>query len=619
MNKKATYLALAVAAMTCLSTAAQTNKTDLNKEITLERDFDPVKKEVVKKTVLPKEIKKSSKEAVAPQFSDWTVPTLVPVEIPTMLPYGYRTRHNFSNQRGYLTLGAGTHLNMVASAGYRAIDKEEEQLDLWMQHNSTWIGKNTTKLIEQPSDRIKQRFNDNLVGANWNKKFDKGLLGLDGRLHFDSFNFYGGFSDYLKNNKTAFFEARVDGKWQSEYEISGEKLDYEATATVDFAGYDKSHLENISGAKEFWLNLGLGAEHEFEKIGNVGFNFGTDIVNLRRHNIINNAAINKTYGMITLNPYYKYSNDIFTAHAGAIINFSINDGTAVRIAPDVDLNFKIIKGLSLFAQATGGKEINHLGFMHDEYRYNDPLAGYSNTYIPFNGRIGFNVGPFVGFSAKLYAGYGFETGCLDAIVPAANSGTYKDVLDQDNPTPDGPGSPYKDYNQYAPIIYIMTKYKGAYIGAELNYKYRSLVEVDMKFAHTFASDDDYVAGVRYTGFALGNDGPRTLFSLDAKVWPIKPLMINAGLDCRLKRSALTRQWVYPVLDEDGTELTAGYFVYGSIDMKDVVNLHVGARYSFSHAFSVWAQASNLLCKQWDVMPGQGAQKIGLMGGISLNF
>ena len=48
MNKKATYLAIAVAAITCCNTTAQTTKTDLNKEITLERDFDPVKKEVVK-------------------------------------------------------------------------------------------------------------------------------------------------------------------------------------------------------------------------------------------------------------------------------------------------------------------------------------------------------------------------------------------------------------------------------------------------------------------------------------------------------------------------------------------------------------------------------------------
>ena len=245
MKKSIIYLATAMVAMSGAVTAMAQNNNDLNKEITLEREFDPVKKEVVKKTVLPKEIKKSSKEAVAPQFSDWTVPTLVPVEIPTMLPYGYRTRHNFSNQRGYLDLGAGTHLNILTSAGYRFIDKEEEKLGVWLQHNSTWIGKNTSELIDQPSHRNKQRFNDNLVGASWTKNLGKGILGVDGRLHFDSFNYYGGFGDFLKDHKTAFFEARADGNWQSQYDINGEAIDYEASATLDYAGYDKSHLQGI--------------------------------------------------------------------------------------------------------------------------------------------------------------------------------------------------------------------------------------------------------------------------------------------------------------------------------------------------------------------------------------
>ena len=95
-------------------------------------------------------------------------------------------------------------------------------------------------------------------------------------------------------------------------------------------------------------------------------------------------------------------------------------------------------------------------------------------------------------------------------------------------------------------------------------------------------------------------------------------MVTAGLNCRINRSAFTREWVYPTVGEDGT-MDNGYFRFGSIEMKDVVDLYVGARYSFSHIFSVWAQASNLLCKQWDIMPGQGGQKIGLVGGISLNF
>lgn len=617
MNKKAIYLALAVASMTCCNAAAQTTKTDLNKEITLEREFDPVKKEVVKKTVLPKEIKKSSKEAVAPQFSDWTVPTLVPVEIPTMLPYGYRTRHNFSNQRGYLDLGAGSHLNMIASAGYRLIDKEEEQLGLWMQHNSTWIGKNTTKLIEQPSHHSKQRFNDNLVGADWNKKLGNGVLGLDGRLHFDSYNFYGGFGDFLKDHKTAFFEARVDGKWQSEYNINGEAIDYEASATIDYAGYDKSHLEGIDGAKEFWINAGLGAEYEFEKIGDVGFNFSGDIVNLRRHNEFTNHATNKTYGMITLSPYYLYENDIFKAKAGFNVNFSFNDGAAIRFSPNVDLNFKITKGVSLFAQATGGKYINHLGSMHNDWRYNDPLAQYSNSYVPFDGRVGFNVGPFVGFDAKVYAGYGFENNCLDPVIPSAFSGIYKEMMEENYPKPDGP-TPYYDTNQYAAIIYKMTKYKGLYIGAELHYKYRSLAEAKMNFMYAPAGDEDYVDGMRYKGYSLGNDGATTVFNIDVSVWPIKPLMVTAGFTYRGNRSVLGREWNYEYIDVDGIAHD-GYYTYNSIDMNDVVDLHLTARYSFSHVFSIWAQAGNLLCKQWDIFPGQGAQKINLMGGISLNF
>ena len=95
MDKKMKYVCLAMAMILGnVAIAQNTNqdKTDLNKSVTLEREFDPVKKVVVKKTVLPKEVKKVEKDAVAPQFSDWAVPTLVPVEIPTMEPYGYRTR-----------------------------------------------------------------------------------------------------------------------------------------------------------------------------------------------------------------------------------------------------------------------------------------------------------------------------------------------------------------------------------------------------------------------------------------------------------------------------------------------------------------------------------------------
>lgn len=609
-----------VALAVTLNVTAQTKgqeKTDLNKVITLEREFDPVKKEVVKKAVLPKEIKKSNKETVAPQFSDWTVPTLVPVEIPTMLPYGYRTRHNFSNQRGYLTFGAGTHLNIVTSAGCKVIDREKEQLDLWLQHNSTWVGKNTTKLIEQPSHHQKQRFNDNLVGAVWTRELATGTLGIDGRLHFDSFNFYGGWNDYLRENKTAFFEARADGKWTSDMAVSDADISYEANATLDYAGYDKSHLEGIDGSKEFWFNASVEGEYNLNDNSDLGLLFGGDFMNLRRHNEFSNDVSDKTYGMFTLSPFFKYRNSIFEAKAGVNINLSINDGTVFRLSPSVDLNFKLVKGLNLFVKATGGKSINHLGAMHDYYRYNDPLAQYGNSYVPFDGTVGLNIGPFVGFSAKIFAGYGFETGCVDPVIPAAPIDSWDEALYQDMFL-DGP-TRYVTSNRFAATIYKMTKWKGAHIGLEANYKYRSLIEAKASFAYAPQGDEDYYEdGTRYKGYVLGNDGPTTVFNLDVTAWPFKPLMVGLGITYRGNRSAFSREWT-PGYYDDFDVYHEGYYTYGYIYMRDVVDLHAMARYSFSHAFSVWAQAGNLLCKQWDIMPGHGAQKINLMGGISLNF
>lgn len=121
---------------------------ELNKEITLEKDFVPVEKKATKKNALPVVIQPAKNETPTTlKYSDWAQPTAVATSIPTMLPYGYRTSHIFSDKRGYFDFGVGTQLNIAGSAGYRLIDKPETQLGVWLQHTSTWSGKNTTIII----------------------------------------------------------------------------------------------------------------------------------------------------------------------------------------------------------------------------------------------------------------------------------------------------------------------------------------------------------------------------------------------------------------------------------------------------------------------------------------
>ena len=59
--------------------------------------------------------------------------------------------------------------------------------------------------------------------------------------------------------------------------------------------------------------------------------------------------------------------------------------------------------------------------------------------------------------------------------------------------------------------------------------------------------------------------------------------------------------------------------YEFVKMDDVVNLHAGANYRINSTVGVWLQAHNLLNRRYDILFGHGAQRIGFMGGVSLNF
>ena len=107
MKMKKIYIAMLMAAFSLTAVNAQDNKTNLNKEITLEKDIAPLEKKAVKKNELPK-VKKATTtgQKTSLGYSDLTSPIDVPTSIPTLLPYGYRTAHNFSDKRGYFDIGA---------------------------------------------------------------------------------------------------------------------------------------------------------------------------------------------------------------------------------------------------------------------------------------------------------------------------------------------------------------------------------------------------------------------------------------------------------------------------------------------------------------------------------
>ena len=614
MKMKKIYIAMLMAAFSLTAVQAQDN-TKLTKEITLEKDIAPLEKKAVKKNELPK-VKKPATTGKKTQlgYSDLTSPIEVPTSIPTLLPYGYRTAHNFSDKRGYLDVGAGTQANFRVDFGYRLIDEEREKLGVWLNHNSTWNGKNSSKAITLDENRNKQKYNDNTLAVDYSKGLGNGTLTLGAKAHIDIYNYYGGWNTsgiYDPNNydygisyvmrpydwdkeKQTFTDFNLNAGWKSQFMLRDNPLNYHVGLQYGHAAYDKSFNSNYKhGAHDNWGILNLGGSYDLNELTTAALNIKGEY--LRRGSKANDSSTADLFdeaGMITISPTYTIRGDMFKLQLGLNGHISFSDGAAFRLSPNIRANLALVDGFALFANVLGGKTLGYRVPTHYyNHRYDYPLLMYGSIYTPLDAEGGIKIGPFQGLSAKVSLGY--------AIVK------------------DQPGICYwMTYPEQAFTRGMMSTYKvldarGYYLNAEVNYKYRSLIEATAAVKYAPHDNQLYETDNHYNNYKLGVDRASTVANFDIKVNPWRPLTLNAGLEYRGGRMAL---FALPMV---GSETGAKSFTFD--DMDDVINLHAGANYRLNSTVSLWLQAHNLLNRRYDILYGMGAQRIGFMGGVSITF
>ena len=614
MKMRKIYIAMLMAAFALNGAYAQDNK-NLSKEITLEKDVAPLEKKAVKKNELPK-VKKPTVTGKKTQlgYSDLTSPIEVPTSIPTLLPYGYRTAHNFSDKRGYLDVGGGTQGNFRVDFGYRLINEEREKLGLWLNHNSTWNSKNPSKMITLDENRNRQKYNDNVFAVDYSRDLGKGTFMLGAKAHVDIYNLYGGWNKFEVSQNTAgvlpgemsimtpaydwssekqtFFDFNLNAGWKSQFMLRDNPLKYNVGLQYGHAAYDKSFNTLYKhGAHDNWGILTLGGSYELTELTTAALNIRGEY--LRRGTKAKSGSdldLFDEVGMITLSPTYTIRGDMFKLQLGLNTHISFSDGAAFRLSPNVRANLSLVDGFSVFANVLGGKNLGYRVPTHYyNYRYDLPLLMYGSIYTPLEAEGGIKVGPFQGLSAKVSLGY--------AIVKKQ------------------PGILYRtDYPSQALMLGMMSTYmvldsRGYYLNAEVNYKYRSLIEASASVKYAPHDNELFEADNHYNGYKLGVDRASTVANIDLKVTPWRPLTINAGLEYRGGRMALFGdKW-----DADGDRL------YEFVKMKDAVNLKAGANYRLNSSVNLWLQAHNLLNRRYDILYGMGAQRIGFMVGAGFTF
>lgn len=600
--------------------SAPEKKKELTKEITLEKDFVPVERKVEKKNTLPSVQKALTKEQVALKYSDWAVPAPVPAIVPTMMPYGYRTAHNFSEQRGYFRFGAGSQANVSVSAGYQIVDNLTTKLSVWLQHNSTWGGKNASPLIVNDDERMTQKYNDNFLYVDFSNQFSGGTVGIAADVRLDRFNYYAGympqselgdhditpfFSHWEDFNQT-FHNVGITASWNGATAVSGNDLNYHLGIGFHHSGYAKPEFGNqVNGSYLFAdskvnqknLSLCLGGDYRINDESKAGVNIDYTLLKTNIGNDLTALQTAGTYSIsgnnhkLNVNPFFEYAADNADLHLGARIIPSFGDNKKLRFAPDVKVNLKLAPGMGLFANATGDLRLNTFDVMHDISRYSNYRFITPYTYTPVDMEVGLNIGAFQGFSMKLFAGYALTENNLWATLPSFiwNDQTMTNVAE-----------PQSDYALGA--NFTPTDAKGFKIGAEVNFKYQSLVEFTAGF--TFAPQkDSFSDNGDYKACLLDVDAPEYVGKIDLSVFPINRLSVNLGLD--LKGG---RRYLYDT----------GYQTQ-FLSLDNIINLRANAQYRITKSISAWISANNLLNRRYDVLPYMGAQRLSVMGGVEILF
>lgn len=572
------------AAIACVMTA-NAEEPELSKEITIETDFVPVEQKVVKLNALPG-VANTTVPKKQLSYTDWSERTRYN-EITVFEPFGYNTKLDYSQTKGYLDFGIGSQLNIVGSAGYTFYNQKGMKASAWLQHNSTWLGKNSSPLADETPN--KQKFNDNVLGVNFSKKFTMGTLNASTYYHLDHFNYYGANeTDYYKaNGNQTVNEFAIKAGWENVMTTSS-KLQYSAELMFDHFGYAKGVNDSNKGLKENSLLGRASAEMQLNIIS-VGMHLTGNYLGYSNM-LDNNESGYKTgwMGMVTFSPYARYKKSGYQVLAGLNVDISARDGSRVNVSPNIKADARIDNGISVYAEATGGKRLNRLFQYHTICRYLSPNETLGSTFVPIDGEIGIKLGAFKGFNMRPFFGYGIFKNQISPYINHTQN------------TADGV-TPFTDLA--APYVFIQkTDIKGWKAGVEVGYKYNDLLDITLNVK--FSPQD------LKSGYIFGLDRPSNVVNLDVKITPIKPLAITLGYELRNGRKCYSYH---------GMVGSPAVHSWGETKLDDVNNLSLFANYQVNKTFSVFVNASNLLNQQWDNYLGMGAQKINALAGVNLTF
>lgn len=568
---------LAGVAVTVHAQEDKKEKGQLNREMTLEREYDPSVQDANKVNTLPV-VKEPVVRKIPIDYALYTMPADPEKEI-SLLPSGnLMTDIQYNKRRGYFNFGAGTYLNLNGDLGYHILSTDKDKLNVWFSHRST-NGKVKSLEVEE---KVKAKLNDNLGGLNFSHAFDKLTLSMGAKYGYSAFNYYGFSMDRMpptlpmepdtktnQVNQTIQFKVGVESK-------EGAQIGY----LLDFDYINFSHKyalnKEFDGPKEntfdvkFDLNAGFGGNQRVGLGGNVEyFNYS-----LPDGDKIGRPVFFENHAEATLSPYYKAEGENWHVKLGVNAMFVTGENKKAMASPNITADVEVANKTVLYVQATGKLYSNSMYDISRVNRYIDPTEELLPSRNFLDGIIGLKSGVAPGFWFDIFGGYKI---------------TKNEVFFV--PKSDLTQAEFRNVSEG-----LQMDADHAFGGIDLKYSYQQLVDIRLK-------------GV-YNHWKIGEQENARI---DYKAYGKPEMEITAGVTVRPIRN-LTASLDYYLATGRETLLREKNF-----KMKNINELNLTGTYTFNDTFGLYLHLNNVLFQKYEVLYGYPLQRFSALVGVNINF
>ena len=473
---------------------------ELNRSVTVERDFQPVIQAAGKIATKP-EMVETSIDYSPVEYSEYTADvTPLPSFNPLLSqPTRFGERRNYN---GYVR-GAVGHPNTLFDFGYHLDDTKKSILDVYAHHRAEW------GLATLSKTKMGLNFTHNFNSCDLYFGFN------GGNIYYYK---YGHWYDYSQDH----------GMWARNYESYikpdsiGAKDKTSLWTAEAFIGVRSNPKNDVQYLFQTGYNLfskvGFVSEHQVRTRGafewsnssnehHVGANLYVQNNFLQLKGNLAAAIPDSLYSNrhnIRFEPYYAYEGNRINLHVGVNIDLNIGQGhhhlsgvknLSFAPSPHINMEAQIAKNwLTVYADVTGNLGLGSLQSYMEENRYSFIHAGIvhpCSPYTPVDAEAGFHIRPYRDLLVEIHGGYAYM---MDEDYMIATADTNSTLA------PLGIQRPLGEF------IHRHTNYRRGKVGGQINYHYRDIVRINLYGDYYFWNGDTTVYDRPNWDLALRIDG-----------------------------------------------------------------------------------------------------------------